>query len=481
MHILEENVRLKDSCLWKLQEAVYSEFGPSAWAKKGVPFYLTQNPLIAKQFSYLILSYLQEAIKKKTDEPVYIFDLGAGSGKLGYLILKHLIPLVENHFGKSLKLCYVMTVVVKSNIDFWQNHPMLKEYVKKGYLDFAEYHQAEKKKIKLINSGKVLDQKTIKNPIVVICTYFFDTVYQDFFSVKDGKLNEGRITLNLPDDMEKKGETGPNLISKLEASYDFVPIKNVADYYPKNPELNKLLQSYCKMKENFSFLFPLGAFETLNFFAKISNNRMLLLAGDQGIATKKQLIEDFEIKICKHASFSMPVNYDSIASYFQNLGGSAILPEYPDIKFIVMAGLLGGKFPRTHLTYQKTLDYFSPIEYWRLTNINDEIQQKMSINQLLDLVKLGNFDPINFYFFISAILQKLSGSTKDEREKLSETIDKVWDNFYLVDSIEAVFVNNLAMAHNAMKNNDRTRFFLKKAEEIATAKKLSEINFDNKG
>src|ERR1700733_60938 len=107
---VEENKRLSESILWDLQTAAYRQFGPSAWASKGVPFYLTSNPLIAKQFSHVILGYLRDCMDSRAatpldlSEPIYLFDLGAGSGRFGYLCIKHLLSLIDSLFPRKLRL-----------------------------------------------------------------------------------------------------------------------------------------------------------------------------------------------------------------------------------------------------------------------------------------------------------------------------------------------------------------------------------------
>ena len=173
-----------------------------------MPFYLTSNPLIAKQFSAVILGYIRDCMRNEgrnsidTSEPFYIFDLGAGSGRLGYLILKHLIPMVRDSISPDLRICYVMTDMVESNIEFYKTHPLLEKYVKSGNLDFAFYHHTHKGPLDLICSGEKLEDNKIVNPIALVCTYYFDTVPQDLFKANKGILEEGRISISLPADDE---------------------------------------------------------------------------------------------------------------------------------------------------------------------------------------------------------------------------------------------------------------------------------------
>ena len=41
-------------------------------------------------------------------------------------------------------------------------------------------------------SGKVVDLKSVKNPLATVCNYVFDSLRQDAFRVKDKTLYENR-------------------------------------------------------------------------------------------------------------------------------------------------------------------------------------------------------------------------------------------------------------------------------------------------
>jgi len=475
---LEKSRRLTDSLLWSLQHIAYSQFGPDAWANKGVPFYLTSNPLIAKQFAGVILAYIRDCIRKGGEnaidfsQPFYIFDLGAGSGRLGYLILKHLLPMVHETISPELKICYVMADMVESNIEFLKTRPLLENYISSGNLDFAIYHHSHKPPLKLMVSGEVLEENNIVNPIALVCTYYFDTVPQDLFKAKNGALEEGRISILLPANEESidANSLQPEMIKNLEAKFDYAPIENPSTYYPERPEFNALLQYYMDLFEDTPFLYPIGGLESLRFFSLLSNNRLLLLAGDQGVSTEKQVREWGEPKIFRHASFSMAVSYHLLSRYFQNQGGVGLLTSFPNPKYVVMSGVLGGSvedFPDTCLAFRKEIDFFEPVEYWELTNLKPEQLDLIPLEHILLYVKMGNWDPINFHLFFSDILKKLPDASMREKENLQQTIHKVWENFYPVNPQEGDFVMNLGVLFFEMKNFEEALFFFLKSKEVS--------------
>ncbi len=58
--ILEEDQRLSQSLLWKLQETAYGQFGIQAWSCQGVPFYITSNSYTAKCYAHVALGFLHQ-------------------------------------------------------------------------------------------------------------------------------------------------------------------------------------------------------------------------------------------------------------------------------------------------------------------------------------------------------------------------------------------------------------------------------------
>lgn len=107
--VTENPKRLRDSLIWDLQKNFYVEKGPSCWTEGIVPNFVTSNSFIAKQYATCILGYLRDYYLKygfslvssicrpnaNNNEPIYILEIGSGHGKLGFLIIKHLLSLKQ--------------------------------------------------------------------------------------------------------------------------------------------------------------------------------------------------------------------------------------------------------------------------------------------------------------------------------------------------------------------------------------------------
>lgn len=454
--VLERGVRLSQSMLWGLQTAAYCQFGPEAWGSKAVPFYITSNPYIARQYAYVVLGYLRDCFAPSAptpidlSHPVYIFDLGAGTGRFAYLFLKTFLMLCKVLRKENLKIRYVMTDIARANIDYWMNHPFLQEFLNDGVLDFACYYHAEHNpSMQLRYSGATLNPETVKNPIVVIGNYFFDTIPQDLFKVQDGKLYEGRVSLSMDknSDTEELSPTDPGVIKHLNYSFDFAPIENFDNYYGDYPELNKILKVYASRFENIPFQFPVGAFQTIRFFRELSKGRLLLLAGDQGRASEEQ-VQTTQLFIAKHSSFSISVNYHAIAMFFRHAGGMSLLTTYPEPIFVVITAALGGEkeqYPETGLAFRTHIDYFEPNDYYKMINYADKFWLEPTLESVLIILKLGDWDPVNFNTFFERIRRLLPQASLEEKERLVQVIYNIWDRFYPVNKSEGGFIMNLGV------------------------------------
>jgi hypothetical protein len=447
--VVEFKKRFSESLLWKLQEEAYKQFGPEAWAKKGVPFYLTSNPRTVNQYIQVILGYIRDCLAEGAatpidlNEPLYCFDLGAGSGRFSYLFLKEWEKVISTLFPQ-LKLRFIMTDIAEKNIHFWQQHPQLSSFVQNGLLDFAYYHHSQSEAITLLNSGNKILASSLKNPIVLISNYFFDTIPQDLFRIRGGKLEEGFCSLR----GVSRALDDPTLIMSLTDSYDYEPINSLKGYYLDFPDLLEILEWYQSHFDEISFLFPVGAFRSIRYFSELSGSRLLWLAADQGVCTPGQIRDWGEPKISRHSSFSVAVDYHALSLYFQQQEGTALLTRFPDPIFVVGAFILGGKkehFLEATTAFFEHIDSFEPSDYWKMGECMETQASKPSLEYMLLLLKLGHWDPVNLNAFFKHIQSQLPSAKEDQKRWLSYAIDRSWENLYVVSPEEGHFVINLGV------------------------------------
>ncbi|ETW04557.1 hypothetical protein, variant [Aphanomyces invadans] len=137
---LETFTPFSSSHLWKLMSSFYDRQGVESWAQGIVPHFITSNTFIAKRYVQVFVAYLRDALTQlDPTEPLYIVELGTGSGKFSFYFLQwlHDMEAVLNLSFPLGQIRYVMTDFTDSNLKFWQTHPALAPFVQRGTLDFA--------------------------------------------------------------------------------------------------------------------------------------------------------------------------------------------------------------------------------------------------------------------------------------------------------------------------------------------------------
>ena len=64
-------------------------------------------------------------------EPLYVVELGAGSGRLAFLLLRALEELGPSLPLPAGGLVYVATDAARANVDAWRAHPQLAPYLRR--------------------------------------------------------------------------------------------------------------------------------------------------------------------------------------------------------------------------------------------------------------------------------------------------------------------------------------------------------------
>ena len=160
--ILEQGVRLSRSLVWKMQRRFYLEHGVKAWSQGEIPQYVTTNPVMARAYAQLYLAWLRDLAAQKSEgaaldpsQPIYIVELGAGSGRFAYHFLLHFFDMLDRSSLRGLRVIYVMADLVETTLEFWMAHGQLQPWRDAGRLDFASF-DAESDKVLRLRSGTTL-------------------------------------------------------------------------------------------------------------------------------------------------------------------------------------------------------------------------------------------------------------------------------------------------------------------------------------
>ena len=315
----------------------YDRTGPDSWAQGIVPHFITCNAFIGRSYAKVLHGFLRDCMcanaKMPIDpnEPFYIVELGTGSGKFSFYMLKALDEMQAICDFPWKNIVYVMTDFTQKNFKFWQDHPSLKGYFESGRLDAGIFDAVNDRTITLWKSGKVLGPGSSVNPLCIVANYLFDTLYHDIFQVdQSGVLKEGLVSTG-----SKTLETDPlepDIINRLDNRYKYNPIS--PDYYTEEEgdeihfaRILRWYQDTFKAKENSSgasILFPIGALRALRRLTAFSGGRAIVISGDKGNNNPGQFAGLADPHIAVHGSFSLMVNYHAIGMWFTSKGGFAL-------------------------------------------------------------------------------------------------------------------------------------------------------------
>lgn len=172
--LLEEENFFDRSMLWDLMLRFYSMKGTDAWLEGVVPHFITSNAFIAERYAKIIHGYLSDCVAAgsiSSNDPVYIIEIGAGSGKFTFLLLKALFEFPLPAIPLS-NLIYVATDFTEENRRSWETHPALVPFIERGCLDTALYDAAYDDRIVLKHSNVVISPDSPpRNPIIVVAIY----------------------------------------------------------------------------------------------------------------------------------------------------------------------------------------------------------------------------------------------------------------------------------------------------------------------
>ncbi len=425
---LEENQRLSRSLLWRLQRNYFEQQGIEAWRSGTVPHHITSSPFIADAYARVVMGFLRDWSALDHRQPVYIVELGSGSGRFAYSFLKKFLNLHGNSVLKTIPIRYVMTDFTESNIEHWRTHPSFVPFIKEGLLDLARFDLERDEQLELIHSGDVLSAGTLRNPLIVISNYVFDSTPQDAFVVADEKLFELLITLTSSQDENDPAD--PGILSRVKIEATENPINGA---YYEDPKWNRILLDYKRRLTDTSFLIPTSALHCVKNLHRLSGGRLLLLSGDQGYSRDEALNLGRETPaFAFHGSFSMMVDYQIIGEYCRHLGARVLHPA-PAASHLNISAFMFGNVPcdfiETRQAYAEAIEKFGPDDFFTLKEPFEQIYEVLTLNQILAFLRLSCWDYKRFRESLPALKEHLPHMSELQKRQLYEGILKVWDSY----------------------------------------------------
>ncbi len=415
------------SLIWDLQRQFYEQHGIEAWGEGRIPFGISTSPHIAMAYSRVVFGFLRDWLPKlDLDAPVYIVELGAGSGRLGFNFLKSMAEFYPESALRNVPFTYVLTDLVERNVEFWQQHAALAPFAEAGQLDFARFDAINDTELVLRHSGKVIRPGELRNPLIVLANYIFDTLPQDLFSIEDGEVFA--VTTALTSAQPEPNLKDPELIGRIQLEYDRQPVSD--DFYG-DEHTARILAYYRANLDGTVIMFPRDSLVCIEAFRQMSGGRMLLLTGDKG----DHRLEDYQRRdipsLTLHdTGFSLTVNYNAIMQYFQNLGGQAIATSFDAVSLNIIACALGGQpLVETRQAFRDFIDYNSPDDNFTAF-VSSEKNPEASLIELIAMIRTKRYDTHSFLLIYPLLAKKFPGMPISVFPELRRVVARLWDAYY---------------------------------------------------
>lgn len=428
--VLEAPTRLSDSVVWDIQRRYFESAGQRAWSAGVVPHYITTNAYIARCYARLIAAWAEDQAELNRDEPLYVVELGAGSGKLGFLLSLELATLAHDRDLPSF--CVVITDFAAANVEAWLEHPDLRPAFEAGRLDCATFDADDPGPLTLRHSGRALGPEPVANPIVAVANYVVDTLRQDAFAIKDGLLQEILVQASLPADADHSADD-PEASRSVTLTKSRAPAK--LPVY-NDDALDGLLERYLGALNKAEILVPVGAIRALRQLADLADGRLCVIAGDKGFRKPLDLERRALGELVKHGSFSMMANLDAVAHV---LGGVSLFHDNRYTRFTIGAmSTVGGALTRFRGAFRDHINDFGPAEYHRLFKIARQEWKEAPIPLILLLIRLSGYDPVVFARWSQTLLEEGGDAGAALQHDIALCLEQVLDRTYEVSRSDDV-------------------------------------------
>lgn len=430
MHLLEQQQPFSQSLIWQLQRDYFTQAGINAWRTGAVPHYITSNPIVGKTYAELVFAFLRDlSLRGQHTETVYLLELGAGHGRLCYHFFKYFETYYEHSAIPLPPFCYILSDFTEANLTFWQAHPRLQPYLDKDWLDFALFDVEHSRELSLYTAGITLEPQSLAQPLIAIANYFFDTIPQDLFWVKDQTLSHALISLTT--DSDPSDLDTADLIDALTLQYDYEDAK--PPIYAHEPNLNDLLETYRQQLVDTHLLFPHIGIRCLERLRQLSRRGLVLLSADKGEHHSTNLDHHPPPMLATHGSFSLTVNYHAFAQYCTQQGGLALFPRHQQASLDLGCLLLladGSTYQETLQAYERFVNDYGPDDYFSLKKLIEPHFATLTYRDIMGVIRLSGYDARIFLQMSARLFEILPTLTDNQRWNLFFAIPRIWDTYY---------------------------------------------------
>lgn len=417
---------ISQSGLWKIQRDYYQHLGMAAWDDK-TPYYITNSQLIVESYAELVMAFLLDHAVDPA-HPLYLLELGSGTGRFGY----HLVRELRRKFSffpalQALNFTLILSDIVESNVEFWQQHPRLAELG--SSVDFALMAPGAENQVWMRRAGKKLEP--VANPLVVIANYLFDSLPHDEFRISPKEVEECLI------DIVPRSERPHSSAERLDArdvdlvrSYRTIDV----DSYYTEPQLREVLRHYRAHLKEGCVTIPVAALDCVERLRQLGP--LVLLSSDRGFTDPERMAVYPDHPWALHEGcFSHMVNYHALSlSFTCRLATRRHMID--GVQTVCFSDLPEGL--NLNYAFRERLERSNA-----LNNANELfglVRDRPPFKGLIGFIKLNLHDPNAFAVVAKRLSENVQRLSYDEHCEVVATLEGVWDNdFYFRGSPNVTF------------------------------------------
>ncbi|MNI37007.1 Tetratricopeptide repeat protein [compost metagenome] len=381
----------------------------------------------------MIFGFLQDqSIKGDISEPVTIMELGAGAGRLAFHVLHKLCEL-RDYAGIVLPpFRYVMTDLALKNVNAWGNHPNLQSFIQQGLLDFAVFDAVQDTELKLVVALTTIRPGDLKQPLLIVANYFFDSIPQELIYVSDGKMFECDVVIDFPDNFNllKPSEA----LEQMTLNYEY---RRAPEYEEDSYPYHDVIALYLQELEDSHILFPEVGLKCLERLSQLSQAGYLLITADKG----DHRLENWKFaeppELIHHGSFSLTANYHAIQYVFEQRGAHSLFSNMYHYKNINVGCIFMLEQPmsyaNTRLAYRRFIDRFGPDDFFSMKEWVDRQLDTMGLQQILAFWRLGGYDAEFFIQGAKHISSLLPEASDEDMLDIQKGIHIMWSSYYVME------------------------------------------------
>jgi tetratricopeptide (TPR) repeat protein len=409
--------RISQCSIWKLQEDYYRNLGMAAWDNR-TPYFLTNSQVVADNYASLILATLLDR-PADLSQPVYIVELGSGTGRLAYNLIREL-ERKRRYFPATQKVRFqvVLSDIAEETVQFWETHPRFHDV--SFWVDFALWSPFSSEPLRLRKSGKVLENA--RNPVFVLANYFFDSLPHDEFFIRAGQLEE-RLVDVVPKAVPSYSSANRLDVRDVDLQYSYRPAD--ATTYYQDPVCSALLQGYVGAVASGAVTVPVASLACIARLRSLGT--LCLLSSDRGFTTLPALTAYPDHPWALHSGcFSHMVNFDALGRAFHKYLHTT--HHTVDGVQTVFCSDLEVELPHVEYEFRERVDRGNPAN--SAVALFSMAREEPKLAALLGVVKLNLYDPNALSMVGLKLAPMLKGITYGEHLDVVAALEECWRNDY---------------------------------------------------